>query len=435
MRPEFSCNLADALPLPPWENELDWSLHITQKWEKRIPFSSYVQPTASATTNSLQREAASFPQFSTLAAELQLRILGVCPASTLFQLMHVSSTLRPEASKLFWANPSAYFLIDAHWLLEGGYPGYQCCDSAFLQNVQNVEIEYEPSMNNDIWPKFDGRMEVRQDRIAAFWDSVKRRLPQVKRIVINQNGEPGVWRGSDAVPLPLQVLMQARPCTVQISALVLEKHFHPGPGTNTETQARPSWRRSIYQLTASHTWEKVESRHSKTILLPVKRFDGLVGRFEALKQRCLRIELQQYSLWPLAIEALDRHHFNNRNNKPFVCPQPECKAYFNKAGEWTVHAAEVHYQHLSQFNFLPDEIRTLWEERARSLEDSLIQAGTQFRKIKEEWNNARLDEQSAIEYVWTKQLQDNNPWDAENGANKGKLWRDFLEWASLVYDN
>jgi hypothetical protein len=82
--------------------------------------------------------------------------------------MHVSSALRADASKLFWANPSAYFLVDAYWLLDRGYPGYQCSDLTFLQNVQNVEIEYEPSTNNDIWPRLGEEMAIRQDRITTF---------------------------------------------------------------------------------------------------------------------------------------------------------------------------------------------------------------------------------------------------------------------------
>jgi hypothetical protein len=144
---------------------------------------------------------------------------------------------------------------------------------------------------------------------------------------------------------------------------------------------------------------------------------------------CLRIQLQQYGLWPLAIEALDRHHFDNGRNKPFACPWPECDAFFDKAGQWTVHAALLHYQHPSQFRILPDEIRVLLEERASMFEDSIAQARTQFSRIKKEWGNAGQDERSAIRRVWTEQLE--NMWDAaREGASENKLWENFVEWAN-----
>jgi hypothetical protein len=429
MRPEFACNLLEALPLPPWRKELDWGLYITRKWERRIPFSTYVRPKISTTTNSFQGQATSCPQFGALAAELQLRIISACSISTLFQLMHVSSALRADASKLFWANPSAYFLVDAYWLLDGGYPGYQCSDSTFLQNVQNVEIEYEPSTNNDIWPRLGEEMAIRQDRITTFWSSIERRFPQVKRVVLNQNGEPGIWGGVDAVPPPLQALVQACPLRIEISVFVSKRQPLPNANTSTEIQPRQTWQRSNLRFGANHVWTELEFRPIKTILLPIRQFDGLVGRFEVLKHMCLRIQLQQYGLWPLAIEALDRHHFDNGRNKPFACPWPECDAFFDKAGQWTVHAALLHYQHPSQFRILPDEIRVLLEERASMFEDSIAQARTQFSRIKKEWGNAGQDERSAIRRVWTEQLE--NMWDAaREGASENKLWENFVEWAN-----
>lgn len=431
MRPEFACNLLETLPLPPWKEELNWGLHTTRKWEKRIPFSYYVQPTTSTITNSFRGQATSFHRFSTLAAELQLRILSVCPASTLFQLMHVSSTLRTEASKLFWANPGAYFVVDANWLLDGGYLGYQCCDIAFLQNVQNVEVEYEPSTNNDIWPRFIGNKKIRQDRIITFWDSITRRFPQAKSVVINQNGEPGIWGGVDTVPPPLQALVEACPHTIKICVLVSERQSLSSAETSTGIQTVSTWQRATYRFEPSRTWTKLESRHSQTVLLPISPFDGLVGRFEVLKQRCLRIQLQQYGLWPLAIEALDRYHFDSGKNDPFACPWQECNAYFDKAGAWTVHAALSHYQYPTQFSILPDNIRSLCEQRASLLEESIRQAKTQFGKIQEEWINAGLDGQGAIERAWIGQLKYNRRWDASiERAGKNKIWADFIEWAS-----
>ncbi|PVH93844.1 hypothetical protein DM02DRAFT_634207 [Periconia macrospinosa] len=435
MHPEFACNLLEALSLPPWREKLDWGLHITSKWEKRILFSSYVRPiTSTSTTNSYEGRAASFPHFGKLSAELQLHILGVCSASTLFQLMRVSSALRTEASKLFWANPNAYFVVDAWWLLDGGYPGYQCCDLAFLQNVQNVEIAYEPYLNRDIWPEKNGERAVRQDLITTFWNSIKRRFPRVKRVSINHSGEPRIGGGFDTVPPPLQALVQACPCTIEISVLILERQHFPSADTSTEIQPRETWQKSQYRLTGGHVWERADSRHSETILLPMRQFRGLVGRFETLKHRSWRIQLQQQGLWPLAIEALDRHHFDQGRNEPFACPWPECDAYFDKGGAWTKHAVVSHYQHAGPFSILPDEIRALFEERAILLEERRGQAKTQFSRMRDEWNNAGQEERIAMERVWTEQLESNNLGDVTGGkASNNKIWECFLEWANGSY--
>jgi hypothetical protein len=76
-----------------------WGLHTIMKWEERIPVHSHVQP--GAVSFCFPKQVFSFPQFCTLPAELQYRILTFCSAHTLFQVMHVPSTLCTEASKRF----------------------------------------------------------------------------------------------------------------------------------------------------------------------------------------------------------------------------------------------------------------------------------------------------------------------------------------------
>lgn len=101
--------------------------------------------------------------------------------------MKVSSTLRTEASKLFWANTEAYVLIEAQWLLEGGYPGYTHSDLGFLAHVQNVEVDYWQGIDDRICPLHeDGTVEVQQDQITNFWESLVKRCPRAKRVIVNQ---------------------------------------------------------------------------------------------------------------------------------------------------------------------------------------------------------------------------------------------------------
>jgi hypothetical protein len=140
MSAKFACNLIATLSQPPWTEELDWSLHTNFDWEKRVPFYAYVQPNRAAPRATEQGSL--FPKFGALPMELQLRILALCPANTLFQVMHALPSLRTEAPKLFWTMPNASFLIQASWLLDGGYPGFTYIELSFLQYVKRVEIEY-----------------------------------------------------------------------------------------------------------------------------------------------------------------------------------------------------------------------------------------------------------------------------------------------------
>jgi hypothetical protein len=152
MHPEFACNLIATLSQPPWTEELDWSLHTNSEWEKRIPFHTYVQ--SNRVASRVIEQDSLFLDFGALPMELQLRILALCPANTLFQVMHASPSLRTEASKLFWALPNASFLIQASWLLDGGYPGYTYIELPFLHHVQKVEIEYSFRDEETICPYY-----------------------------------------------------------------------------------------------------------------------------------------------------------------------------------------------------------------------------------------------------------------------------------------
>jgi hypothetical protein len=82
--------------------------------------------------------------------------------------MQVSSILRAEASKLFWANLKAYFLVSAGWLINGAYPAYTHCDLSFLSYVQNVLVDFHDGTDRRICPIYDETIVVRPERITAF---------------------------------------------------------------------------------------------------------------------------------------------------------------------------------------------------------------------------------------------------------------------------
>ncbi|PVH92908.1 hypothetical protein DM02DRAFT_259704 [Periconia macrospinosa] len=335
------CNLLTTLSYPPWTKGLDRVVYMTQHGEERFPFYAYVQPNDVCTVNS--HHNASFWSFSRLPAEIQVHVLAMCPASTLFRLMHTSLKLRTEALKLFWAKADTYFLVDAHWLINKAYPGDSMWDMAFLVQVQNVEIDYSSVLNNRICMRQeDERVEIQSNLVDIFWASLRDRVLNVKRVILNYNeGSTGREYGLDRIPLALRLLVEASPHGIETCVLFLERKQTSRP----TTWRTATWRRCLLRRTEQGVWEEGNlEKFRKTILMPPKIFRGPVGSFGELLYQCYtKIPLQRYGLWPLMVEALDRHHFDVGRNEPFPCPVASCTAYFSKGGEWTIYAAEEHY--------------------------------------------------------------------------------------------
>ncbi|PVH92301.1 hypothetical protein DM02DRAFT_605517 [Periconia macrospinosa] len=399
---------------------------MTLDGERRIPFSIYTRSHSTCAPDA-EHGRASFG-FNRLPAELQLRILASCPPSTLFQLMHVSSTLRAEASKRFRAEPSAYFLVEAWWLLDGAHPGKTSCDMAFLAHVENIEVEYQPSLTTEICPRRNDVLTIRQDLIRAFWNSLTRIFPEVKKVILNHNGECITWPdGPGPLPLALQLLLRACPRHVDASTLMLDKG-DPARGSGTVGMPLERWRRSVYRLGEDGLWKRSEpDKVRMTVMMPVKRFIGPVGEFQKLYYDFTEnILLQKYELWPLMVEALDRHHFDGGNREPFSCPIPECHAYLEKPGAWTIHVAEMHFQERKRLvEALPCALKVGFKNRMHALEAKAKEIDAQYKRIGDEWNEKDGLRRRDMERSWMEQLENDEAWSTGNAARESPLWTEF----------
>lgn len=255
--------------------------------------------------------------------------------------MHVSSTFRIEASKLFWADPNAFYLVDGDWIHEGGYPGSTYCDFSFMANVQNVIID--PANCIRSLTSRDGRWVDLTDAKTGFKE-LTRILPNAKKLVIKQNWNLHVTK-SDMEPV-LHIARNLRQFFPQldVAALVIERLHNPrttvymGPATH-------HYQRALYRLSADGSWrEATDKWNSATLLIPSKKFQGPAGEFYGPEHKRLQNMYKHHSFWPLMIEALDRHHFDNGRNTPFKCPDVDCDAYFTQAGQWSLHAMDFHTQ-------------------------------------------------------------------------------------------
>lgn len=401
---------------------------MTDDGEERIPFHLYVQSNAVQPRSSSQ--TSSFPALNRLPAELQLRILTFCSPPTLYQIMRTSA-LRTEAAKVFWADPNTYYLIEAYWLFGGGHSGYTCYDLSFTAYAQNVEIEYDSSADSQIAPLKDDVLELDYEKAREFWKTFQARFPRAKRVVVNQNWESLSMRQRDDEPVAccLKALIEACPVEIDVLAFVLVE-VQSGGCKRTARPVANNWHRVLYRLADDGGWKKVTTSgfERKTVLMPPKRFHGPVGEFEGLKYECGRIQLQRIGLRTLAIEALDRHYFDKEDSEPFHCPLSGCDVYFEKAGQWTQHAAEAHGADLimnSRFDILPNALQYVFEERKNNLEQEVEAVRRKWGKIYNDWNEEGGEKRRELERGWIYQLENDVAWDTGMKGTESELWLRF----------
>jgi hypothetical protein len=276
-----------------YPGDLDWSLCITKEWEKRTPFYSYVRPGLAITP--VPGQVSLFPGFGKLPTELQIHVLSYCPARTLFQVMRVSSMLRVEAAKLFWANSDAWFVAEFEWLYQyEGYSGHTFWDVTFMNHVQQVELQYGSDM---VRPR---RHLKAKAMVQNFWQNFRRRFPNAKRVTINQNWEVSPTQDSPGpVAQLLGEIVDNCPAAINISVLVSEKSrlLIDGDDDNNDDDVPPAkrWQRTLYRRTMEGGWSELQPEHNRTtLLMPAKQFNGPIGEFKRIEYKDYIAEMLLY---------------------------------------------------------------------------------------------------------------------------------------------
>lgn len=393
---------------------------MTIDGEGRTPFHLFVMYENAPPCISSQ--AALLSRFSQLSTELQLRVLDLCSAPTLYQMMH-TPMLRVEAAKRFWSESDTYYLVEAHWLFGGGHPGYTCYDISFMAYVQNVEIEYDLRSDDKIAPILDDVLELNYEKAREFWRTFRMRFPCARKVVINKNWESLTTRYQNDEPIAcsLKVLVETCPIDLEISAFVLVE-VSSGSGRRTAPPVAKNWHRVLYRLADDGEWSKVTPSgfERKTVLMPPKRFHGPVGEFKGLLHEQERIQLQLIGLGAVAIKALDRHYFGKEDPEPFHCPVFGCDVYFEKVGQWTRHAAEAHRvdMFIAQPKILPHVLQHDFEERKSNLIKEIEAGRRKFREIFNDWNEEGGEKRRELERGWIHQLDNDEAW---NVGVKGQI--------------
>jgi hypothetical protein len=321
-------------------------------------------------------------------------------------------------------------LVEGQWLLDEGYPGQSFWDMAFLAYVQNVEVEYSPRTNARIGERRDGTLQVKSHLIATFWATLKAKFPNAKKVVLNHNEEiTASEEKQELFPLALQHLLRACPEDLKASVLFLERMQTSQP--TAQPWRTGTWQRSVFRRAERDGWDKSKPDKSRqTILMPPKQFKGPVGGYsELVYQIYKKIPLQRFGLWPLMVEALDRHYFTMGRKETFSCPFSSCTAYFSQAGEWTCHAAKVHYHEWNKLiEILPmSSVGAELRERSQALERKTRDVQEQFQKIKGLWNTGGSSIRKEIQGSWMEQLSIDAAWDTREKGENSKLWSEFRQ--------
>lgn len=116
---------------------LDLSIPCTHQGEILVPFSRYICPLGSTTSEG------SFPQYCQLPAELQLRVLHFCDQPSQFQFIHTSRDVRSEAKRLFFSHLDTWYHVEAAWLPSGSYAGHTIYDLDFLACAEQINVDFD----------------------------------------------------------------------------------------------------------------------------------------------------------------------------------------------------------------------------------------------------------------------------------------------------
>lgn len=411
----------------PWTKPLNWNLHTTLDGEVITPFPFYVQPEATSCPS-----GARFPQFLELPAELQLHVFRFCDAATLFQLMRVSSTIRAEASKLFWSYPDAWYYVESHWLFSGGFAGHAHHAIDFPPYVRQLEVGFDKhylhqaaadELGVDLDPSYSSLVtpQLIEKHLREFWKTLQRRFPRVTHVTLDQRY---TWRKTEEVVLKgLERMVALCPPSINVSVSFLQE-----AGTQLE---RRLWRPTkACAGTTNCKWELVSPRWTRqSVLLPLKEFHGPVGLYCSLEathnsRRAGAVRL-------LLIEAHARHHFDGCH-EPFYCVNQKCGAWFELPGEWIEHALESgHDEGVPPPTELegrapPDELMILFQEH-QAMVDCVWQEDVTdvWPKLDEFWGKEGSERRLIAEQEFLHQLEHDPLWEQGKPARESAVWGQF----------
>ncbi|KAF9699182.1 hypothetical protein EKO04_002869 [Ascochyta lentis] len=323
-----------------WRNSFDSNLYMTQHGQSFKYFHQHIHQRRSIGSKG------SFHRYAELPAELQLRIMQFCDAPTLFQLMLTTHNIRIEATKLFFSDPATWYRLQADFLLQHPSAGESLYEPCFLASVKQLEI-YSPHLNSRAWkPDLEGKtFQSSQERseyvnkhikasIQAFWCTVQRLCPQVRRIMFTKDGTS--FPDKNVMIDCFQRMAQLCPQGLDVFFYTTE----PAEEAVGRRRKRMLWRlRTSDEDTAMEITPKLE-KHSKApgviVVPPQKPHRGRVGEFIKAQTIWEKYYSQSFAAEFYRAAAVEQHYFQGRH-EPFGCSVANCDAWFDQPEQYTTH--------------------------------------------------------------------------------------------------
>lgn len=403
-----------------WKRPLDFSLHGTFYGELFSPFSSYVRQTGWSKSNE------SIGQYACLPTELQLKILQFCDAATLFRLMHTSRNMRVEARKLFFSNPRVWYLVHADWLLKGGYPAHTKLDLDMLASVEQLNLDFS-SMRERTWMTLEGSGRWigteeeavatahggMNEQIQSFWGTVQLQLPQLKHIILSDEGT----RTKRQAPALWKKVGQMCPASIDVSFYLLH-----GDDSFNRRSKRTLWRRVINQKTTHdanvrYDWEPCPELPDLIVIPPYHEFRGPVGRYEHLCAKYADHNARRRATRMQRIAAMERLHFH-QTHEPFGCSYPDCTAWFAQAEEYTAHAIATRHD---EKDTLPAAYESAFAENDEKLKQLWTEAKDLYRSFLEWWDVEGSEKREVAQREFVHQLEHDPLYAQEEPVDKHPL--------------
>ncbi|KAH6613840.1 hypothetical protein C7974DRAFT_417591 [Boeremia exigua] len=321
-----------------WTEPLDFAIPVTSGGQFFKYFHQHISPLHFTTSGG------HFGKYSKLPVELQLRIIQLCDAQTLFQLMHTSHDLRTESKKLFFADQKTWYRLHADLLRNCSSPSELVHDAYFLASIEQLNLEFELSFNSwypeDWWETGatdEELIEIFDERINAgindFWQTVQRVCPRVKRIMLST--DDGRLHGSP--PMTDCCHRVAQLCPDGISLFFYAAEI--GDDLSNCRRKRLLWRLTAGQGGKDTVITPKLERPSLpgTIVVPPKKpYEGRVGAFIKANSLWEKFNDQRRAAELHRAAAIEKHYFEGRH-EPFSCLVTNCDAWFEQPEQYTTH--------------------------------------------------------------------------------------------------
>ncbi|KAK2810294.1 hypothetical protein FQN50_003025 [Emmonsiellopsis sp. PD_5] len=371
---------------------LDLDLCLTKYGFPQKPFRYYVYPTALSPAT--QAPAVdSFRRFPDLPREIALLIFQFCDAPTLFQLMHTSSAIRAQTSRLFWTHQDdVWYRCSGSWLRTTDKPGYIYDCPHFARQVTQLEIHLGlmgPGFEQLATSHLPLRRETTEEQTRRFWAQVQESYPSLRKVVLASHAPypplpPADGEYNETYSIMATVAQLAPPHLTAFIAIEkvrvgIQIRTHslwriqpaPGPGP------APSW------VVVDDDWtpNRISIPHRQRLPGPLAEYlameDGL--SFAMLEKGGRKwLAAQTYPLYSPGPQ-LD-------------CPAPDCAGKFTQRAQWEDHIRNE-CRYLTRHNWwgaeccqhTPAEVKAVLDAREAGVKALEEKCRALWRKLKGEF--------------------------------------------------